>query len=123
MTPCPVEGLDPSRDSPRSPPWPIALASPAAAQVQGPIFVDPETGQKTSSGNTTDPDFAPLTPEQQDWNATNLDTNGTGTAPVGNLMHDMSGVAYFDDRAAGTRPADLRWTGWPLCGPGPGGDV
>ncbi|MCY4260174.1 MAG: hypothetical protein OXC91_07925 [Rhodobacteraceae bacterium] len=90
----------------------LAITLPAAvpAQVSGPIFVDPETGQETYSGNTTDPDFAPLTPEQQSWNADNLDTTGTGTAHVGRLMHYGSGVGHFESRAAGTRPVYLRWT-------------
>lgn len=88
----------------------LAGPGPARAQISGPIFVDPETGQETYGGNTTDPDFSPLTPEQQNWNSSNLDTTGTGTAHVGSLMHYGSRVGDFDDRAAGIRPVYLRWT-------------
>ncbi len=58
----------------------------APAQVSGP-HVNQETGQQTYQGNTTDPDFSPYTPEQQNWNRNNLGTAGAGTAHVGSLQH------------------------------------
>ncbi len=88
-----------------------AFALPAQAQVSGPILVDPETGQETYGGNTTDPDFSPYTPEQQNWDRNNLDTTGTGAGHVGVLARYVIRLpAFFSRRPNQRHTIDLRWT-------------
>ena len=60
-----------------------AFAIPAQAQISGP-YVSPN-GQETYEGSTTDPNFSPYTPQQQNWDRNNLETTGTGEGHIGTL--------------------------------------
>ena len=85
----------------------MLMAGPVWAQVSGPILVDPNSGQQTYGGNTTDPDFSPLTPEQQNWNANNLSIDGTGTSYVGSLERYEVNAG---ERVGMQFNVNLRWT-------------
>ncbi|MCY4350413.1 MAG: hypothetical protein OXC25_11265 [Thiotrichales bacterium] len=87
------------------------LAAPVGAQVSGPIFIDPETGQQTYDGNTTDPDFSPYTPEQQNYDRNNLDTSGAGTASVGSLgRYEIQAPSFSVNSGEQTKQIGLLWT-------------